>query len=119
MKHFPGHLEVFPAADGLVRVRDASGYGFVDPENRPVIAATLCRAEDFCEGRAVAATETGAGIIDKQGRWVVEPRCDHAEYVVRRNLILVCTAGRWQAFDYTGVPVEMPAMEPADLGCEA
>lgn len=113
-EEFPGHLEVAPVSDLLVRVRDAGGCGFVDERNRTVIAPQYLRAEDFREGRAVAEVASGAGVIDKAGRWVVEPRFDEVSYDERRNVIWARHGSRWQLFDYTGRELDPPAGSPVE-----
>lgn len=56
LPEFPGHLFVGEMSDQLVRVEDETGYGFVDTENRPVIAPQFVWAADFREGRAEVQT---------------------------------------------------------------
>lgn len=114
VEEFPGHLEVAPEADMLVRVRDTEGYGFVDEHNRTVIASQYCWAEDFHEGRAVAEVASGVGVIDKRGRWVVEPRFDEAAYDERRSVIWARRGRRWQLFDYMGRELDSPDISPVE-----
>lgn len=108
---YPGHIEVGRLSDGLVRVRDEAGYGYVDPQNRPVIPARYASANDFREGRAEAGLllddgcggrKLRMGIIDKQGQWIVEPRFTHIQYDEVSNRILAAYGRHWSAFDYMG-----------------
>ena len=80
LPEFPGHLFVGEMSDQLVRVEDETGYGFVDTENRPVIAPQFVWAADFREGRAEVQTAQGMGPIDKRGHYVIEPRYEIVDY---------------------------------------
>ncbi len=54
-------------------------WGYVDRNCNVVIAYQFARGEDFSEGLAGAAVETGEegdktwGFVDRNGRWVIEP----------------------------------------------
>lgn len=66
--------------EGLTCVCGESGYGFVDEAERVAIPLQYLWAGDFAEGRAMVETPTGMGLIDKQGRYVIEPRYEIVEY---------------------------------------
>lgn len=80
LPEFSGHLFVGEMSDQLVRIEDEAGYGYVDTGNRTVIAPQFIWAADFREGRAEVQTAEGMGLIDKQGRFVIEPRYEIADY---------------------------------------
>ncbi|MBO7169441.1 MAG: thioredoxin, partial [Rikenellaceae bacterium] len=54
-----GHLEVRFPHEGVVAVRQITGWGFVDCENRIVIEPQYDWVSDFCEGRAEVETFEG------------------------------------------------------------
>lgn len=99
---FPGHLYVGEIADQLVRIADPEGYGFVDTENRPVIAPQFLWAADFREGRAEVQTPTGMGLIDKQGRYVIPPRYEIVEFNPYTGCSRLRSGGLWALADYDG-----------------
>lgn len=97
-----GHRWISQLSEGLIRVEDDGGYGFVDPENRMVIPATLHWAGDFHEGRAEAETDTGMGLIDRQGQWIIPPVYEIIDYDPIESNVFVRQAGLWAEFDYLG-----------------
>lgn len=101
-QRFDGHLCVGNMFEGLVAVEDAEGWGFVDGDNRTVIAAQYLWVNDFREGRAEVETATGMGLIDKQGRYIIPPQYDIVDYSPHKGESLVCKGGEWSVFDYFG-----------------
>lgn len=99
---FEGHLHVGPLCEGLVCVEDTTGYGYVDAQNRPVIASRYLWAADFREGRAEVQTAGGMGLIDREGREVIPAQYDIVEYDAARSLILVRREELWARFDLQG-----------------
>lgn len=102
LPEFPGHLFVGEMSDQLVRVEDTAGYGFVDTDNRPVIAPQFIWAADFREGRAEVQTARGMGLIDKQGRYVIEPRYEIVDYNPYTGCSRIRNEGLWALADYNG-----------------
>lgn len=97
-----GHLWAGSPFEGLVCVEDETGYGYVDTDNRPVIAAQYLWAGDFHEGRAEVETATGMGLIDRTGRYILPPCYEIVEYDPATSRIRARRGGQWAAFDYTG-----------------
>ena len=100
-----------PLSDGLIRIREASGYGFADSCDRTVIEPRFLYAEDFREGRAEVETETGMGLIDKEGKWVIEPRFEEVFFDENDGVSCVREQGQWSLFDYSGRRLTGPGME--------
>lgn len=98
----PGHRWVSRTFEGLVCVEDEAGYGYVDTQNRPVIAAQFRWAGDFREGRAEVETDGGMGLIDREGRYVIEPRYEIVDYDPAISRVRVRRRGKWALFDYLG-----------------
>ena len=89
-------------SDQRVRVEDETGYGFVDTENRPVIAPQFVWAADFREGRAEVQTAQGMGLIDKRGHYVIEPRYEIVDYNPYTGCSRIRSEGLWALADYNG-----------------
>lgn len=100
--HLPGHRWTSHLFEGLVCVEDDSGYGYVDPENRPVIPAQFRWAGDFREGRAEVETPEGMGLIDRSGSYIIPPRYEIVDYDPATSVVRVRQDGRWALFDYLG-----------------
>ena len=101
-----GHLYVRPMHEGLAAVEDESGWGFVDSENRVVIAARYVWVGNFSEGRVEIETESGMGVIDRRGEIVVEPIYDSVEYDCRSGCTRAWRGEQKAIFDYEGQPIE-------------
>lgn len=67
-----------------------------------MIPATFRWAGDFHEGRAEVETETGMGLIDRQGRWILPPHYEIVDYDPVESIVRVRQEGRWAEFDYLG-----------------
>lgn len=99
---FTGHLFVGEMSDMLIRVEDEAGYGYVDTSNRTVIAPQFIWAADFREGRAEVQTAEGMGLIDKQGRHVIEPRYEIVDFNPYTGCTRLRREGLWALADYNG-----------------
>ena len=97
-----GHRWTSNLFEGLVCVEDETGYGYVDAENRPVIAPQYLWAGDFHEGRAEVQTAQGMGLIDREGRYIIPPEYEIVAYVPAESISRVRQNGRWALFDYLG-----------------
>lgn len=111
---FSNHLWVGNMFEQTICVEDPEGYGYVDTQNRYLIAPQFRWANDFHEGRAEVTTADGRmGLIDKTGRFILEPRYEIVEYDDRKGRSLARLDGRWAAFDYEGRQLtEFGAVEP-------
>ena len=97
-----GHRWTSHIFEGLICVEDENGFGFVDPDNKPVIPAQYIWAGDFREGRAEVETATGMGLIDRQGRYVIPPEYEIVDYMPAESIVRVRKNGLWAEFDYLG-----------------
>ncbi len=99
-----GHLSTGACFEGLIRVEDATGWGFVDRENRPVIPAQYKWVGDFRENRAeVECFDGRMGLIDREGRYILPPEYEIVDYLPARSIVYARKEGRWARFDYLGV----------------
>ena len=111
---FSNHRWIGPMSEQLLCVEDETGYGYVDTGNNYVIDPHFRWANDFREGRAeVETADARMGLIDKTGRYIIEPLYEIVEYDDRTGRSLVRLDGRWAAFDYEGRQLtEFGAVEP-------
>lgn len=100
---FSHHRRVGRMAEQLILVEDEAGYGFVDTSARTVIEPQFKWAEEFREGRAEVETASGCmGLIDKRGRYVIEPLYAIVDYDDRTGISRVRQGEQWALFDYEG-----------------
>ncbi len=98
--------------EGRRRISDGVLVGFADTNGRTVVEPRFCWAEDFREGRAVVATFGHYGVIDIEGRYVIEPEYEMVEYDSARSLFHARKHGRWTTMDYSGRQLTPFSMTP-------
>lgn len=109
--------EVLPAGEDLVRYRLHGLWGYAHTNGKRLpLQRTLLYAEEFAGARAVVKTSRGYGLIDTQGRVVVNDvwsdLCWHPEEGV---LTAADTLGKWHIYDPQGRQL---SAQPSDwLGC--
>ncbi len=102
----------------LVLVADEKGYLFVSCDNKVIIEGRFKWASDFHEGRAEVETETGMGLIDKQGHYIIAPQYEIVDYSVEFGLTRVRKDDLWALYDYMGdqiLPFEDRYIDDEDL----
>lgn len=97
-----GHMEVRFPHEGVVAVRQITGWGFVDCENRIVIEPQYDWVSDFCEGRAEVETFEGMGLIDKSGCYIIPPCYYIVKFDEQSGHSWVYGDDGWAIFDYEG-----------------
>lgn len=102
LRRLTGHRWTSHVFEGLVCVEDDNGFGFVDTDNNPVIPAQFVWAGDFREGRAEVQTQTGMGLIDRRGCYVIPPEYEIVDYDPAASVVHVRNNGHWALFDYLG-----------------
>lgn len=102
LRRLEGHRWTSHVFEGLVCVEDDAGYGYVDTDNRPVIAPQFLWAGDFREGRAEVQTSEGMGLIDRTGRFIIPPQYEIVDYIPAESVVRVRQNGLWALFDYLG-----------------
>lgn len=102
LRRLTGHRWTSNLFEGLICVEDEMGWGFVDPENRPVIPAQFRWAGDFHENRAEVQTATGMGLIDRDGHFIIPPEYEIVDYDPATSVSRVRLNDRWALFDYLG-----------------
>lgn len=100
---FSNHLWVGIMSEQTLCVEDPEGYGYVDTRNRYLITPQFRWANDFHEGRAEVQIADGRmGLIDKSGRFILDPLYEIVEYDDRTGRLVARLDGLWAAFDYEG-----------------
>ena len=84
------------------RISD-EGIGFEDENGKLVIACQYAWVDDFAEGRAVVIShDNRAGLIDKQGAYIIPMRYDDIVYDVQTGISEVYDGEVVAHFDYEG-----------------
>ncbi len=115
---FSGYKHVSNPFEELVCVADEHGYLYVNCENKVIIDSRFKWAGDFHEGRAEVETETGMGLIDKEGNYIIEPKYKIVDYDVDCGLSRVRQGDQWALFNYIGeqiLPFEDRYIDDEDL----
>lgn len=92
-------------SDGIRCVRDTGGWRYVGRDDVPVIDRVWAYAAPFREGRAEVGGEEGMGLIDKQGRHILEPVYEEVAWDEYWGLVAVMAEGRWSLLDREGKPL--------------
>ncbi len=117
----PVHVLAEPGAEYTAGVKDPAGrtihshggsprglpgpdgkYRFPQAEERSLREMAFDYAGDFEEGRAVVETGGYYGLIDLQGKYVLQPVCEEVIWDKRTGIARIMTDGRWQLADRTG-----------------
>ncbi len=91
-----------PPIEGLIRISHGGRYGFISTRGEVIIEPLFRWASDFQEGRAEVMGDKGVGVIDKQGRFIVEPLYEDVNYDPRSGEIRVRQDGLWAVRSYEG-----------------
>lgn len=89
-------------SEDRIAFREGDRYGYLDMFNNVVIEPQFISAEPFHEGRAVVTTETGAGLINKSGEWVIAPEHDEVNWSVDYTIAIVHNNNGWALYDSLG-----------------
>lgn len=88
--------------DGVKCVRDGAGWRYVDRLNRPVIETVWLSASPFREGRAEVEAVSGKGLIDRDGRAVLEPVYEELSWDDYWGVATAMAEGCWSLTDRDG-----------------
>lgn len=89
-------------SEGLCRRRQGAMTGYVDHTERFIIPPQFTQAGAFFENRAVVCTETGWGVIDREGRYVIAPHYDRIDYHTSCSCFVVYRGDLRAQFNYLG-----------------
>ncbi len=97
-----GHLYLGSMHEDRMVVEDATGFGYVDGCNHPVIASNYIWVDAFREGRAEVEGEQGFGLIDTDGNEVIPTIYESLGYNHESGITAVRHGGKWAYFSYNG-----------------
>ena len=87
--------------------------GYIDRAGRLVIPFRYDYANGFCDGRATVTIGKSHGIIDRTGRWIVEPGKYDKLGVYTEGLCAFCKGDHWGFLDTDGNVVIPPLYKEA------
>lgn len=97
-----GHI-VYGVSEGLRRFKSNIGVGFKDEDGNIIISDEYYSATDFMEDRSVVETfDHKMGIIDRSGKYIIEPIYKNIEFDLDDGVSRVIRRGRYALFDYFG-----------------
>ena len=94
--------EVGRMCEEMIRVCKKGLYGYLQSDGQWAIEPRFLWAEDFREGRAEVKTESGYGVIDKEGNFLLHPCCERVEWDEMSGTIRAWIEGCERLFDYDG-----------------
>lgn len=98
---------IYPLQDGCRRVVTKRGTGFIDDIDREIIPIMYKSASDFKEDRATVVTfDDRMGVIDRRGKYIIDPIYDYVEYNVDSGDMTVRNGDLWAVYDYLGVMIK-------------
>ncbi|MCB9314925.1 MAG: WG repeat-containing protein [Lewinellaceae bacterium] len=115
-----------PFSEGLARVHageaceDQNNFGFVDTNFQVVFRQQFSWAKAFAGGQAAARDAANRwGLIDRSGKWVVQPQFEKIELFRPEHRLIQVKAfgGGWGFIDRSGNWVLPPDLEEAYLEC--
>lgn len=98
---------IYPIVESLRRFTSANGVGFKDKYDNVVIAADYIWATDFSCNRAVVQLKNSKmGIIDRKGRYIIEPKYSSIDYNPLDGISIVHDNELETRFNYEGEQLE-------------
>lgn len=95
-------FETYPVQDGMMRVYCQERFFFVDVHSGETLAGRYMWADDFCEGRAVVETESGMGVINRDGEFLIPDLYHDIEYDSIEGVFITRYGDDFVRFDYFG-----------------
>ncbi len=86
----------------LIRFMRDGKWGYADRKGHPLPLPPLVEAGEFYEGRAAVCTTDGWGLIDSEGRFVMEAKYEELYWHREYNVVTARIAGRWSLFNRSG-----------------
>ena len=65
----------------MLPVKQNGKWGYVNPQGELIIPATFIFADQFKSGRAMVGTESGVGMMDAQGSWLIKPEFEYISWL--------------------------------------
>ena len=89
-------------SEDRIAFREGNRYGYLNMLNNVIIEPRFMRVEPFHECRAIAETDEGVGLINKQGEWIIAPEHKEVYWSVDYNIATVCNEHGWALYDSLG-----------------
>ncbi len=115
---FSSYKHVSNPFEERVCVADERGYFYVNCQNELIIDTRFKWGGDFHEGRAEVETESGMGLIDKDGNFVIPAIYKIVDYDVKSGFSRVRKGNEWGLFNYIGeqiLPFESRYIDDEDI----
>ncbi len=64
-------------------------YGYLDTEGHWALRPQYVYAEDFINGLAIASLDSGFGVINERGDWVITPKHDYVSVGAREDSVII------------------------------
>ncbi len=97
-----GHIWCGVPHEERIAVLDPSGYGFVDMDNRVVVASRYRSITSFKEGRAVVESDRGYGLINVWGEFILDDIYEDMSYDEYNGITKAKLHGKWLCYNYIG-----------------
>ena len=85
----------------LLPVKQNGKWGYVNKQGELIIPATFIFADQFQSGRAMVGTESGVGILDVQGSWLIKPEFEYISWIDNEVFAAKKTMD-WYLYDMKG-----------------
>lgn len=87
--------------------------GYIGTDGHSVITAKYLKVGDFYEGRAIVQTDNGFGVIDTQGRLIIEDSFQSIKYTTNHSrFIAYFEDGKYVTFDHNGTRIPNDTISP-------
>lgn len=98
---------IYPIVESCRRFTSKNGVGFKDKNNNVIIADDYLRATDFSCNRAVVQLKNSKmGVIDRKGRYIIEPKYSSIVYNPTDGISIVNDGEMQASFNYLGEQLE-------------
>lgn len=96
----PSYMSAYPFSDDFGRVLDKHGrVRYIDRDGRYKLSPGIKNPGDFDMGMAVAQEGAKYGYIDKQGKWAIQPKWQHAFPFIEGYAVVAGDGGDWAIID--------------------
>ncbi len=98
---------IYPIVEARRRFKSKNGIGFKDKADNVIIADDYLWASDFrCNRAVVQLKNSKMGIIDRNGRYVIEPKYSSIDYNPTDGISIVHDGELQTKFNYLGEQIE-------------
>jgi hypothetical protein len=103
--------------EGVVWCQTAQGVHYTDTNGNPLTPDIFVWGEPLREGRAMVETESGYGLIDKQGNFRLEPHFEELAWNERTGVCVAMIGGRWDMYNRDGEKITEESYEWIGEAC--